>query len=315
MAAILIKALFVGPSAGRVTLACVLLAGSLAAATRISYEKGEVIPKLRPSDGVGSGGLAYIDSSHVETFSQESWRYEGTMGLTLNLMRNGYLVLDLPNFSAARLAGAGLLISIAPSREYTEDEREIIKDWVAGGGVFICTVGYEDRGPSADLLAQFDLKVGLPLDAEGNEVEPQAMGHFKTTYVETEHGRAYVRYDAAWPVWSEALLTGGGQVQVITYGRRLLPKELHPELPMAQRQLPVIIRRQYGAGAVILVGDTHFAVNKNLELESGQPFDGMYENAHFWRWLLTPMRYGEPWQPPAVRPPDVQPADDKEGQS
>ena len=314
LAAILVKALFTGQNAGRVAITCIILGGSLATATRISYERGEVIPDLTMGGEAASSALAYIDSAHVETFSQESWRYDGTMGLILNLMRNDYLVLDLPRLTAPRLAGASLLISIAPSREFTGQEREIVKDWVHNGGVFICTVGYEDRFASVSLLAEFDLKVGLPLDPHGREVQPQPMGHFKTPYIETEHGRAHVRYHAAWPVWSDAPPDQREQARVITYGRGYLPEDLRDDLVGEQRKLAVIIKRHFGSGAVILVGDTHFAVNKNLEWESGQPFDGMYENAHFWRWLLTPLRHGSEWLPPAVRPPATQLADDQEGQ-
>jgi hypothetical protein len=55
-------------------------------------------------------------------------------------------------------------------------------------------------------------------------------------------------------------------------------------------------------GRVIVVGDSLFATNQNLENEGGEPFEGLHENADFWRWLLTRLR-GEPdWVPPAPQP-------------
>ncbi len=47
--------------------------------------------------------LAYIDTSHLETFSEESLRFDGIQGLELTLMRNNYLTLTLPEFTADRL--------------------------------------------------------------------------------------------------------------------------------------------------------------------------------------------------------------------
>ena len=71
---------------------------------------------------------------------------------------------------------------------------------------------------------------------------------------------------------------------------------------------PVIIVRKIGAGKAVLIGDTCFAMNKNLEWESGEPFEGLRENADFWRWFLTVLRDEPMWLPEAVREPTA--ADD-----
>ena len=52
----------------------------------------------------------------------------------------------------------------------------------------------------------------------------------------------------------------------------------------------------------MLIGDTCFAMNKNLEYIGGEPFFGAYANAHFWRWLLTRLQGQPEWIPP--RPPE-----------
>ena len=44
------------------------------------------------------------------------------------------------------------------------------------------------------------------------------------------------------------------------------------------------------------------ATNKNLEWEDGRPFDGMRENADFWRWLLTDLTDQTRWIPPKQVP-------------
>ena len=96
--------------------------------------------------------------------------------------------------------------------------------------------------------------------------------------------------------------------EVLAYGRNTLP------VVESEAELPVILMRAVGRGRVVLIGDTAFAMNKNLEYIGGEPFYGGHENAHFWRWLLTQLR-GEPlWVPP--RPPErvqnAQEADDPE---
>jgi hypothetical protein len=40
----------------------------------------------------------------------------------------------------------------------------------------------------------------------------------------------------------------------------------------------------------------------NLEREGGQPFEGMRENADFWRWLLSYLADEPVWPPPKPAP-------------
>ena len=72
--------------------------------------------------------------------------------------------------------------------------------------------------------------------------------------------------------------------------------------------LPLIMWRKEGSGKVFLIGDSEFATNINLEQESGAPFEGMRENADFWRWLISYyVRNGRErddwWRPPNPAPP------------
>jgi hypothetical protein len=59
-----------------------------------------------------------------------------------------------------------------------------------------------------------------------------------------------------------------------------------------------MLMSRIGKGAVVVVGDSAFALNKNLEIESGAAFEGMRENPDFWRWLLTDLWEQEAWIPP-----------------
>ena len=263
------------PTAWKTALAAIGLTVSLAACTAASQGGASLLPEGRRQN---PNNLAYIDASHVEAYSSESWRTDGVGGLALTLMRNGYLTLTLPEVTPLRLERAGLLISIAPARSFSRAEVETVKTFVNHGGIVIMTVGYEEAAASQSLLNAFGLRVGL---AESERLEPEPLGHFKSPYLESEGKRVYVRFHAGWPV---ACSDAGAHV--MAYGRD---------------NRPVMIMRRLGKGAVLLIGDTCFAMNKNLEYENGAPFEGLRENADFWRWLLTVLRNEPMWVPPMLQ--------------
>ncbi|MHC4684326.1 MAG: DUF4350 domain-containing protein [Planctomycetota bacterium] len=263
------------PGQWPVVLVALGFAGSLAVSTAISQSTGEMLPDGRYKS---PNNLAYVDSTHIEAHSGESWRPDGVGGLVLTLMRNGYLALSLPEFTAERLQRADLLISIAPARKFSKTERAAVRDFVTKGGTFIIMAGLQRAEPSRSLLSQFGFTIG---SSGPDHLEPQAMGHFKSPYLRSEDQRVYVRFHAAWPV-----TCNDPAAQVIAYG---------------QNNLPVIIMRRLGAGRVVVIGDTCFAMNKNLEWEGGQPFEGLRENADFWRWFITQLRDQEMWIPPVLQ--------------
>ena len=57
-----------------------------------------------------------------------------------------------------------------------------------------------------------------------------------------------------------------------------------------------------GQGRVVVIGDSSFALNKNLEYVGGEPFEGRHENAEFWRWLLSRVTGQPEWVPPEPPP-------------
>lgn len=261
---------------GRIILVTLCLAGSLAASTAISQNASEILPDGRYKI---PNNLAYIDTSHLEANSGESWRPEGIGGFILTLMRNGYLTLSLPELTAERLVRSDLLISVAPSRSFSKTEQTAIREFVLNGGTFILMAGLDEAGSSRSLLSMLGFSIGNP---GPNPVEPEVMGHFKSPYLSSEAGdqRVHVRFHAAWPV-----SCNDPTARVIAYGHN---------------NLPVITLRQLGAGKVAVIGDTNFVANKNLEWEGGEQFEGMRENADFWRWFITQLRDQEMWIPPAL---------------
>jgi hypothetical protein len=245
-------------------------------------------------DNVRPFNLAYIDASHLHAYSPEGWRDDGTMGLCLTLMREGYLTLSLPEVTAERLSGANLLVSVAPSRAYTTSEQEAIEQFIRDGGIFIYTIGRDHYAAGRSLLERLRFRVGFPnWDGEG-KAEPVPCSHFKTPYPEDENSPGYagfVRFHAAWPV---ACLDDPAKRLVITQRAGLTPEE--PVFPMIEM-------RRCGDGLVVVIGDTAFATNQNLERDDGEPIEGFRENADFWRWLLTLLRTGEVlWTPEGAAP-------------
>ncbi|MCU0960418.1 MAG: hypothetical protein MUF48_09960 [Pirellulaceae bacterium] len=289
-------------SPGAMVTCCVIFALALAVDRQVVGGAAGRIPdgaRIKSGDTRSAGNrLAYIDASHLEPYSLQAWGFDALNGLALNLFRNGYLPLMLHEFSAARLNQAGLLVSIGPARRFSPAEREIVQDFVHRGGVLITLVGAEEADASAALLADFGLRVPRsPVPTRDADPEPEPFGRTRAEYLEVEPGdgepyRASVRLFAAWPV--ESLDADG---EVLAYGRNTLP------VVQSEAELPVIMQRAFGEGQVVVIGDTCFAMNKNLEYIGGQPFFGGHENAHFWRWLLTRVRKEPEWVPP--RPPQV----------
>ena len=232
------------PSLARTTLVVLGLAAAMMICQQATCAAGKVLPDGRSTS---PNHLAYIDASHLESYSGESWRTDGTGGLALTLMRNGYLTLSLPELTADRLEGAGLLVSIAPARPFSESEIDAVSEFVNDGGIFIMTTGYDDAGASAPLLEKFGFGFGLNAGANDHSspLEPVPLGHFKSPYLESDASRVYVRFHAAWPIHC-----ADPNAQTIAYGRD---------------NRSVAILRHVGAGKVLLVGDTGFAMNKNLE--------------------------------------------------
>ena len=267
--------------------------------------------------------LAYVDAAHLNRYSFESWRDEGTAGLCLTLMRNGYLTLTLSRLTEERLLEriapeeapadikpprpdepededvslarqelkrwrikAQLYVVIAPDRRFTRQEREIVKRFVRCGGLLIWTVGYEDVGPSREMLDELGFRVGELECYEGTLGPPPIWRYFKLPYLYYPDGRArnFVRFHSGWPVECDCPK------------HRMSVVAAHPE------DGPMIVVRNYGRGRVAVIGDSGFALNKNLEREDGRPFDMMYENADFWRWFLAWLEDAPQWIPPVPKP-------------
>jgi hypothetical protein len=271
-----------------------LLALSLTATELFSSHETRVVPdgRIASTEALGArSNLAYIDASHLEAYSDAPWVFDGVNGLALTLMRNGFLTTALPELTSERLQCAALLVSVAPARSFSAEERKIVRQYVEEGGVFICTVGAEEAAASQSLLEQFGIRVPVsPVPTGGNWREPEPIGRMRSLFLDAnEYGmgdyRVGVLFYAVWPVEAE-----GSGVEILV---------------RAADDQPVVVSRRVGSGRVVVIGDTGFAMNKNLEYVGGEPFEGNYENAHFWRWLITRVTDRPEWVPPPAQPAPV----------
>jgi hypothetical protein len=285
----------------RVLAVVLIWTASQTACEAFSRHASRVVPDGRlvaldvaASDGSGSGSrLAYIDASHLPAYSDAQWAFDGINGLTLALMRSGYLTLTLPELSRERLERAAIFVTVAPARPFTAAQRRQLVEFVERGGTFFCLVGAEESASSASLLDEFGIRVPpSPVPTTGRWHEPEPLGHVRAMYGDGDpegpaEARAEVQFYAAWPVATDA-------------NAEVLVRTAHGQ--------PVVVSRQIGSGRIVVIGDTGFALNKNLEYVGGQPFRGRYDNAHFWRWLLGRVTDAPPWSPPVVIPQDEEAA-------
>lgn len=265
--------------AGRLAAAMAILVLSLACSTVLTAASTEILPEApRPS----ARPVACIDASHAEAFSYEPWAEDGLEGLQLTLMRNGYLPIVMRHWSEEQLKRAAMLISIAPAHTFSSAQRAAVRRFLGEGGVMLCTAGANQAGPIRPLLAEFGLDVPLsPLAPGDSQAEPKPMGYFRTRYLDTGKYSLHVGLYAGWPV--ECV---GDKAEPLVRGFD---------------DQPVVASARVGNGQLLVVGDTYFAANKNLEGRDGEASGRFVENAQFWRWLLARLR-GQEWIPP--EPPE-----------
>lgn len=173
--------------------------------------------------------VANIDISHAERCDLDIHSSDGIDALAINLARNGYTPLLLKDFSQERIHNSKLVAIVAPARSFSRSEIDIIREFVAQGGLLLLNVGWEEREASKPLLAEFGIGVNnIPLGRISSAQNPQGVSLWE-----------------AWPIMCEDADKVDVLVETWSY--------------------PVIIFKQYGKGGILVAGDSSFWLNKNLE--------------------------------------------------
>ncbi|MDQ1262728.1 MAG: ABC-type uncharacterized transport system, partial [Euryarchaeota archaeon] len=194
--------------------------------------------------------VAWIDYTHLNQFNLENYRDDGVAGLTLNLFRNGYLpqILQKDN-DISEIHKGSVAIIIAPNEHYTAKEASEIKKFVENGGLLILCAGHKSADPMELILSSFGLRIGdLPLGSFPWIEETHATGG--QAIVSPENLRRYwhkPKFMEAYPVQAD------GEYKPITWMR------------YNGVTYNLIIQKKVGRGNVILIGDSRFLLNENLE--------------------------------------------------
>lgn len=199
-----------------------------AAAVLVGWALGAVPAKALDAPITAHNNIAWIDASHLERFSLNSWVDYGFGGLTYNLMRNGYSPLLVTDWDVSFLKRGSLLILIAPSRSFSRSEVKSIRQFVGGGGHLILAAGWEDLSGSKELWDEFGLRVQQrPL---GRVLVKQPGGDVRL-----------------YKGWSIKVVRGDPEVLCSPWG------------------YPAIVKLRIGKGSVVAIADTQFLLDRNLE--------------------------------------------------
>ena len=200
--------------------------------------------------------IAWIDHSHLNQFNLNNYEADSIDGLATNLIRNGYmpLVLDEKKDFSEILKG-NILASIAPNERYSPQEAAMLKDFVEEGGLLIMTAGHESKGPLDSVLKSFNIDIGnVPLGSPPWIVETHATG-----------GPGVVTPDDLERYWHQTKFMDAYPV--------LAAEEFKPIawLNYGGVGYNLAISKKFGNGEVVLVGDSRFLLNENLEYASDLP--------------------------------------------
>jgi hypothetical protein len=281
------------PVAWQVMLTSAVMGVSLACCVSLVSSSSRVLPDGRPLLASGGQGVAYVDASHIEAYATDSQGHgtenQGISEFLRTLMRQGYLPLLAPDLGRDRLERCRLLVSIAPAREFAPVEQEAVEQFVNAGGVFLCIVGAEESRASADLLADFGFKVPHTPVLPGEEVkEPEPLKLRDVALGKS--GTRQFQFYAPWPV----MATQEGNA---------------PLAKIEGADWAYIQKRTLGSGAVVVIGDTYFATNENLQPRGRAATNQIL----FWRWMFSNVVPGqEAWEPPVATTPEPPSTPDEE---
>jgi hypothetical protein len=173
--------------------------------------------------------IALIDASHLGLFSMDAWGGpNGFGGLAYNLERNGYLPIVMKKFNNDIILNSKLLIIMSPLRQYSLKEIGILDEFFDNGGNLILAVGWEEKKPSQSLLNYLGINVkNIPLG-----------------YVQPKQNSSKLSFRNAWSLSFDNDVT---DVLATVWDE------------------PVAIFQPRGNGGFLMVGDSKFFLNENLE--------------------------------------------------
>jgi hypothetical protein len=191
---------------------------------------------ITPSRNV-TGNIVYIDASHGERFSLESFPDDSLNGLLLNLERNNLQPLILREFSEEEIMRSRLIVFNAPTAAFTGEEVVFLQSYMEQGGIVLLATGYEDQEASLPLLKPFNIDVG------STPLGPVPYVEENLTLYQNEP-----RFVDSWPVIFPINQTTS--YYNFTWGNLTFH---------------LVVFCQHGAGGLLLIGDSQYLLDKNIE--------------------------------------------------
>lgn len=208
-----------------IAYSCLLLA------ILLSHFVSESINKRDKSNLLSIPKIAFIDFSHLERIDLKYTFERSVLGLIANLIRNGYNPLMLKEFSTTNLQKGDLIISIAPSKRFSKKEVNFIKKLVKNGKKFFLSVGYKEKEGAENLLKAFGFDIlNIPLGP-----------------VQPDKNNCEIRFYNAWP-----LKIDNNTRNICHYKN-------------GREDYPLIAYKNYGKGKFVVIGDSNFLCDGNLE--------------------------------------------------
>lgn len=204
-------------------------ASALAAAGLYSVVCHGTGGSLDYDDSFARDHLAVIDFSHQPNASKHSSMDDGLHGLSINLLRHGLLPVISNQWDAKMIDRASYVIMNAPRSPVSAGKRRDLTKFMERGGTLIVGCGYQDYATSRSLLEPFGLEVrNVPL---GRFFDRPAFDR-------------NVSFMSAWPIE-----VSDGEVEVLC----------------SHDEGPLIVASRVGNGRLVLIGDSEFLHNRNLE--------------------------------------------------
>jgi len=192
---------------------------------------------VNPTDSTTTENLVYIDASHAERFSLESFTDRSVNGLIVNLQRNNLLPVLLRDFPEERIMKSTLLIFNAPTKAFTTEETAFLDSFINQGGVVIIATGYDDKEASLPLLQAFSV------DIQATPLGPVPYVEGNLTLYQNEP-----RFVDSWPV----SFVGGEMFSYYNF-------------TWGDISFHLVVFIKHGAGGLLVISDSQYLLDKNIE--------------------------------------------------
>lgn len=195
---------------------------------------------------------AVVDLSHHPRYDPDFWNATGLDGLFVNLRRRGFFPAAVERWDSALLDRAGVAVLPASAAPLSEAEADDLDLLLARGGLVVAAAGAPDAAALRPWLRRHDM-----------DIESVPLGPAEQT--QTDAGIPAPSFRDVWPVRPRVPGAKAGWKTIASAWDR-----------------PVIVEMPASRGRIVLIGDSRFFANENLEsLDAVR--DG---NVAFAKWLF-----------------------------